>query len=1282
MNVGEDRSLRRRVRKRLLVGVAVIGLVFGASSAPPAVAPAYAQSTPLFSLEKRDGYARMRFAFKSLPKYNVKATDSVLVITFDTPISLGEELKTLDGKGVVVAGRLDPDGKAVRFALATRQKINSIEAGEELFIDMLPVDWEGPAPGLPADVLAELNRRARLAEEAARRDAQLKEAQDRNRRVNVRVGQYETFSRVMFDWPSPTKARLTRDGNRVQVSFDKIAKPMMGRLLSDPPRLIEGASSEVTGDGLTVTLIIDETIDVRAFMEGNSYIVDVSGNEDTPSLTNLIQKIVGDDPAEKDKPERKQTVELKGTPDSGDAAGDGSGPPDGKAAAAETGVPARKADAEPSAKESLAAGEKEAPAAGGNSQSNDAPSKPASNGSTDLSEMDADLSRAIEEGRMTLETPTIVIRELALDRDGLDAADPAAIAGGGAVPAPSAVVSGSEKKAKPVKMQSEADTASMGGADGGDGDVIASAVDVTKRNLSAEKSDQLAAGTIVFPFSKPVPAAGFVRSDALWLVFDTDQDVDWSRLGAASDRSVRPTVLDTPEVRVARVPLNTALNVVLVPRGNDWAVTMTDDDGSKDDVVKLVRSERTDGLFKVTATVPGAHAVHWIDDPVVGDRFAAVTALGRISVGGRAQEFVEFATFRTSHGLAIKPYADDLAVRLSGEEVIITRRKGLTLTPVNVVGDSGISSSMDAPAVRGLIDFNRWGQGDPNQFPDRVKELEYGISTLPGFQAVGLRLELSKLYLANQLGAEALGQLELVEESDPDIGGKPVFHAMRAIARILMHRPEEAQKDIHHFGVDTDASMTPWIAEADLQTGKYAEALANYIHGENEIVKYPEEIRNRFRINAARAAIEVEDWQSADFQLRALPGKQLRPVDEANAMLLRGRLLEGLGRTTEALGVYELAIASRDRKVEAEARLYHTGLALKLGTISAEEAIRRYDGATVMWRGDELELKLLRRLAKLYMANRDYRRGMTLMKTAVTSFPGNPMARSIHDEMTSQFRRLYLDGGADELSPVKALGLYYDFRELTPVGRLGDEMIRKLADRLIAVDLLDKAEEVLGHQVEKRLTGAARAQVAAKLGVVYLMNHKPKKALEVLRRSRQAVLPQELKTKRLILEARALSELGLARQAIDLLSDQSGAHVERTRAEAYWKAEIWQQAGEAFERLLLLDIKDEKAPLNRDQMLDVMKAAISYALAEDAFGLERARKQFFERMKKTDLASSFDVVTQPAEHAGVEFRNLAKEIANVDTLESFLADFRKALDEVPVVDGEGEADAQTQAGSS
>ena len=64
------------------------------------------------------------------------------------------------------------------------------------------------------------------------------------------------------------------------------------------------------------------------------------------------------------------------------------------------------------------------------------------------------------------------------------------------------------------------------------------------------------------------------------------------------------------------------------------------------------------------------------------------------------------------------------------------------------------------------------------------------------------------------------------------------------------------------------------------------------------------------------------------------------------------------------------------------------------------------------------------------------------------------------------------------MPPIDALSLFYDFRDLTPVGRRGDEMIRKLADRLVSVDLLDQAAEVLQHQVDNRLQGAARAQVA------------------------------------------------------------------------------------------------------------------------------------------------------------------------------------------------------------
>ena len=109
---------------------------------------------------------------------------------------------------------------------------------------------------------------------------------------------------------------------------------------------------------------------------------------------------------------------------------------------------------------------------------------------------------------------------------------------------------------------------------------------------------------------------------------------------------------------------------------------------------------------------------------------------------------------------------------------------------------------------------------------------------------------------------------------------------------------------------------------------------------------------------------------------------------------------------------------------------------------------------------------------------------------------------------------------------IDALALFYDFRELTPIGARGDEMIRRLADRLVSVDLLDQASDLLQYQVDHRLQGAARAQVATRLAVIYLMDRKPDRALAMLAASRIGGLSNDLRDQRLLLESRALSDLG------------------------------------------------------------------------------------------------------------------------------------------------------------
>src|ERR1700676_2093315 len=140
-------------------------------------------------------------------------------------------------------------------------------------------------------------------------------------------------------------------------------------------------------------------------------------------------------------------------------------------------------------------------------------------------------------------------------------------------------------------------------------------------------------------------------------------------------------------------------------------------------------------------------------------------------------------------------------------------------------------------------------------------------------------------------------------------------------------------------------------------------------------------------------------------------------------------------------------------------------------------------------------------------------------------------------------------------------------------------MIRHLADRLVAVDLLDQASELLQYQVDHRLEGSARGQVAARLARVYLTNRKPDRAIAALRTTRIADLSGELRQQRLLLEARAQSDVGRHDLALDILSNITVRGAIRLRSDIYWASRQWRESSEQIE-LYYADRWHDFKPLN------------------------------------------------------------------------------------------------------
>jgi hypothetical protein len=285
------------------------------------------------------------------------------------------------------------------------------------------------------------------------------------------------------------------------------------------------------------------------------------------------------------------------------------------------------------------------------------------------------------------------------------------------------------------------------------------------------------------------------------------------------------------------------------------------------------------------------------------------------------------------------------------------------------------------------------------------------------------------------------------------------------------------------------------------------------------------------------------------------------------------------------------------------------------------------------------------------------------MRTALRAHPKSDLTRRIHDEAAATFDTLFLAGRGDTLPAIEALSLFYDFRELTPIGRRGDEMIRRLADRLVTVDLLYQAGELLQHQIDHRLQGAARAQVATRLAVIYLMDRKPDKAQAVLRSTRMNELPGDLRQLRQLLEARALSDIGRHDLALEVIANIDRREAIRLRADILWAAKRHQQAAEQIE-LLYGDRWRDFAPLNDAERSDIMRAAIGYALGEDAIGMDRLRERYATKMAEGPERQAFDTATAPLAASKEEFLEIAKKIAAADTLDSFLREMRATYPEI------------------
>jgi len=775
-----------------------------------------------------------------------------------------------------------------------------------------------------------------------------------------------------------------------------------------------------------------------------------------------------------------------------------------------------------------------------------------------------------------------------------------------------------------------------------------------------------AAASIRLDWNEPVAAAVFRRAGALWMVFDKARRFDMVRIREQS-RGIFFSADQVSAQRGTFLRFTTpeGINPSIRRDGLAWIFDFKEQPLRPQTSLNArsqVNSPIGPRLFMPVAQAGDAIPFH---DAAIGDNLIVIPVIPLSHGIANRRTFPQVRVLPTAQGVVIQPKIDDLRARslTQGIEVSAASRLALSSQTPKATANARIAP---LSSIQRIFRPDVWRvarrEGLRN-FQERRREMMADIAESRGSNKQQARQRLAEYFFGQNFGYEALGVLRLLIDNNPALEADPKFRMLRGGSNFLIGRYEEAAEDLDHESLDGTDEGEFWRAINLAAMGELEEA-APVLKEKGTIIRsYPKQIKMPLGLLITEAAIRAGDIKFATNYLQVISEEEPTPKEVDQLALIEGKLQQLAGDFDAAVEAWEAAAEGEHRPSIAEAIRNRAELLLTTKKIETKEAIEELEGLRFSWRGGEFEFDLLRKLGRYYFDIQDFRNGLRTLRAAASYFRGHDLAPEVTKEMATAFVDLYLNDAADVMQPVQAIALFDEFKELTPSGERGDEMIRKLADRLARVDLLDRAAKLLRQQISFRLKGVERARVGARLATVRLLNSEPALALDAILKSDDPALPPELAIQRLQLQSRALIDLGRQQEAIDILKEDASREADLLRGEVFWKAKAWPEAIDVFERLVESTGAAPGKQLDERQALFVLNLGVVLALAGDDTASARLRGDYGSAMDDTPFKDAFRLIATPNATGLVDFRSVAGKVETVSNFRSFMDSYKQRLKE-------------------
>jgi tetratricopeptide (TPR) repeat protein len=692
---------------------------------------------------------------------------------------------------------------------------------------------------------------------------------------------------------------------------------------------------------------------------------------------------------------------------------------------------------------------------------------------------------------------------------------------------------------------------------------------------------------VKFDFDEEVSCGAFQRSNKVWIAFNKKKGFEFP----VSSDIKPPTLIEIPTYTVLSFEIpNGYVPSIQSSSPSSWSLNF------KRSKVPLKLNYKVEKLIDAYGVhVSGDSFQNKIDftDPVIGDEITIITSTKAEQGLSFSSNFNDFTVHNSLVGVGVSWITED-------SNVDFTKNGAEIYSSSNIVlNKAAEETKLDFSKSNLPVKFDVEGKNFVEKRGNLAKELVK--SSLPD-QDRESKYKLACYFFNQKLYHDALGVINTIKEEENFINKYPQISLLKAVTLSIIGRYQESIEITNalsklKLSTSLKAENSIWdnFNKVKLEDSTNSIGLLSYIDG--FISTYPDDIYWILLGAEFEVLSSNNDLASVEELFRRVkdPVDQ-NHIDELN--FYRATFYRKNQKFSLANNYYDaikLDYSNPYQYVRSE--LDQVDMIIKMSQMDPDEAVKKLDKLKYLWRGDKLEYQVLLRSAELRETNHDYIKALRTYKYLLEFFPNSKGSVHISHQMGVIYNNfIFSKGGViDGMSDFDVVSLYYEFRELTPIGNDGDKVVLSVAKRMINLDLLDEAEKILNHQVQYRLSGKDKIISGEHLGAVYLLNKKPKLALEVLNSTDiiNSGFIEHLSRQRL--KAKAHMDIGEYDMALDILEEDDSREAKIMRLEIYFKKSDWSNyALTAESDILPLLSVSKKIPENLEK--EVLRLAISYSM--------------------------------------------------------------------------------------